>query len=766
MSVLSNTYIIPNLGSTATFYDWFNKENNEVIAKLNLLKVYGATSGDGVLVTPNTNGTYQFSIGGTSGIIQSNLTFSGNVTFNGNLNVPNNIIQISGITSGSSGYTFATPIRVFLSGSTPGYTAARANSQDNAEVLGYIVSRGTTFSNIAIDGRINGDFSSIYGKGLSAGVVYFLDPNTAGRITDIEPVTTGSVSKPVFMGLSGDSAVVLTYRGNYLNADLTSYGSSGSNQIAFSLDNVTYPTADAQILLGDVLSYSPSYATTVSSNGNRVNYGGWFHSKDNVLENKYIIGVVIDKYTAGGNLIVTLQLSGYTNVYSTQGNGSLYLTSSFDLSDRANNPQLLVTEDSVGNSTLIATVYDDASNSAIINITPGTVGQVQTSTSAAASASSSSSENLLMNGNFEVWQRSENGKNTSYTATGNAAFADLWRRRDGITGGTATKNYYIVRRTFSDYQTDIQGSPHFYVDIKALGLSANNYPGISGGQYPGYTACDHLLVGHTVPDAKTFDDKEVSISFYAKTSHANYNEVLVYLARYAGGTLLDYKVLGSAALTTNWAKYDFVSVINSLPSSATPLLNDYCEIGLDLIPLVTQAKQASVPLVTNVFVSLASFNAGYGGGVIGNHSFKTYNEQLRYCQQFYYSTYAKDERIGTATMTSAVDPSTTTPYMVTIPAYASVVHELPSYMRTAPNVTVYSPYSGTTNEAYNFSAQRELRYTSGTSGFGGAIRSAPTGASVLSLVSTPNSVRLNVLNGQVPYDQIHYHFIADADFSI
>jgi hypothetical protein len=181
---------------------------------------------------------------------------------------------------------------------------------------------------------------------------------------------------------------------------------------------------------------------------------------------------------------------------------------------------------------------------------------------------------------------------------------------------------------------------------------------------------------------------------------------------------------------------------------------------------VTQAKQASVPLVTNVFVSLASFNAGYGGGVIGNHSFKTYNEQLRYCQQFYYSTYAKDERIGTATMTSAVDPSTTTPYMVTIPAYASVVHELPSYMRTAPNVTVYSPYSGTTNEAYNFSAQRELRYTSGTSGFGGAIRSAPTGASVLSLVSTPNSVRLNVLNGQVPYDQIHYHFIADADFSI
>ena len=763
MPVSDNTYIITTLGSTATFYDWFQKENNDIIAKLNLIKAYGVTSGDGVLATTASNGTVTVSIGGTSGVIQSNLTFNGDITFNKNVNVPNNIIQISGITSGTSGYTFGTPIRVFLNGTIPGYTAARANNQDNAEVFGFISSRGNTFSNIAIDGRITGDFSGIYGKGLSAGTVYFLDPGTAGKITDQEPVVTGYVSKPVFLGLSGDAAMVLTYRGNYLNAALTSYGSSGSNQIAISLDTTSYPTANTNILVGDVLSYAPGFNVNA---GNRVNYNGWFHSRDNILENKYIVGVVIDKYTSGSNLIITIQLSGYTNVYKTQTNGGLYLTSDFDLSNRSVYPQLINTTSNPGSNTLIATVYDDASDSSIINILPGTVTTTSTQAASFTSGGSSTIDNLLINGNFEVWQRSENGKNVSYTTTGNAPFADMWRRRDGITGGVGTKNYYITRQAFSSYQTDVQGNPNYYVDIKALGLSANAYPGLVSGNFPGYTACDHLMVGHVIPGAKVLDNKEISVSFYAKTSHSNYNQVLVYLARYANNTLLNYTVLGSAALTTNWSKYDFSGFVSALASSATPMVNDYCEIGIDMIPLITQANQGSVPLVTNVFVSLASFNAGIGTSVIQYHNFKTYPEQLRYSQQFYYSTYAKDDRIGFSTMASGTDPTSTTPYFVTIPAYASVVHTIPTTMRTTPTVTLYSPSTGTSNEAYNYSANRELRYTSGTIGFNGAIRSAPTGQSVLSTVPTINNVRINVLNGQVPYDQISYHFIADADYSI
>ena len=34
MPVTNNTYIIPTLQGNTTFYDWYVKENNEIIAKL------------------------------------------------------------------------------------------------------------------------------------------------------------------------------------------------------------------------------------------------------------------------------------------------------------------------------------------------------------------------------------------------------------------------------------------------------------------------------------------------------------------------------------------------------------------------------------------------------------------------------------------------------------------------------------------------------------------------------------------------------------
>jgi len=765
MPVTNNTYTISTLGATATFYDWFNKENNDIIAKLNLLKVYGATSGDGILASTDTSGQLTLSIGGTSGIIQSPLTFNNTVTFSGTVNVPNINIQVSGITSGTTGYTFGTPVRIYLDPTTQaiGYTASRANTPENAEVLGLISSRGASYSNVVISGKITGDFTGIYTKGLSAGCIYFLDSNTSGKIDDDEPQTTGTVSKPLLLGLTLTEGIVLTYRGNYLNYDLTSYGSSGSNQIVFSVNEASYPTANTEILLGDVLSYSTTYGEEVeelgAQSGNRTNYNGWFHSRGGGGEDVYIVGVVIEKISNGGYLYVTLQLSGYTEVLN--GKGLIYLSDVFDLDDRSNNPQLISTGGVVADLPLIAINYDLVSGYSVIDIQKNISAS---SNFVPRSSSSAGSQNYLINGNFEVWQRSNTGRDTSYTSTGSLAFADMWRRHDGITGGNSFKNYYITRQSFSDYQTDIEGSPNFYIDIKALGSSAASYPGITQASYPGYTFYDHLMVGHVVPDAKFFDDKNISISFYAKTSHSNYSDVAVYLARYNGTTLLDYKVIGTATLTTNWSRYDFTTFINTVSVGAA-LNNDYCEVGIDLIPLITQANEASVSLSTDVHVSLASFNAASGISSIKHHSFQPYGQQLQYCQQYYYSTYARDERIGTPTLSSTFISSETTPYLVTIPNYASIVHELPIHMRITPTISIYSPYSGSSNEGYNQSAQRELRYTNGTVGYNSAIRSAD-GSMPISATPRINNIKINLLNGYVPYDQVYYHFIADADYPI
>lgn len=766
MGVEENTYSISTLNSTSSFYDWFVKENSEIIAKLNLLKVYGATSGDGVLAETDINGLLTLSIGGTSGIIESPLTFNDTITFNGLVNVASVNLTVDGITT-DRGFTFGTPVRVFLDSSElVGYTAARANNPENAEVFGIVSSVGTNSSFVTVSGRVQGDFTDVYGKGLSAGCVYFLDPTNPGMITDEEPNITGYVSKPVLLGLSGDSALLLPYRGNYLNSDLSSSGSSGSNQIIIVIDSAYNPSSEFDdLLVGDVLSYSPEYAATNLTTGNRYNYGGWFHSMAISAELEYIVGVITNKViSGGGDAIVTIQLSGYTNVYDIETNGGIYLTDDFDLTDRANYPQFVNTSSNAGSYIPIAIVYDDSSDSAIIDI-------VKTSNTDVAGFRSSTvsnnitTNNYLVNGNFEIWQRSETGRSSQNTSIGNLVFADMWRRHDGLSGGSSDKSFYIQRQTFSDYQNEIEGDPNYYIDVKCLGSTGITYPGLINDDYPAYGLHDHVMVGHVVPNCKEFDGKNLAVSFYAKTSHSAYSDLNIYLARYSGTTLLDYKVIGSVTLGTNWDRYDLNTYINYLPSSGTAIENDYSEIGFDFIPLITQAQEAVESISTDVKVSIASVNAVTRSGNIQYHNFKSYDEQLKYCRQFYYTTYASNERIGISTMISQYEVSENTPIVVPIPAYSEKIHTLDSTMRTTPSVTVYSPYSGGANEAYNRTAQRELILCNGTYGYGGAERTYTSGDRITA-TGRLNSVRLTVVAGYAPYDKIYYHFVADADYPI
>ena len=87
-------------------------------------------------------------------------------------------------------------------------------------------------------------------------------------------------------------------------------------------------------------------------------------------------------------------------------------------------------------------------------------------------------------------------------------------------------------------------------------------------------------------------------------------------------------------------------------------------------------------------------------------------------------------------------------------------------MRKLPVVSIYSPYSGSPNEAFNFSARRELRSTSGTIGYGGASRVAEAGQQTIAATPAINNVKIDITAGQVPYDIVYYHFVADSDFTI
>jgi len=129
---------ISPLTGNSTFYDWYAKTNDEIIAQLNAMTIYGATSGDGVrLDVDSSTGILTATIGGTSGNITSGLTFSGSVSFTGEVVVPNISFKTNSITTSTPGFTFGSFVRT---NGLNGYTLACADDRDNAETVGVMSS--------------------------------------------------------------------------------------------------------------------------------------------------------------------------------------------------------------------------------------------------------------------------------------------------------------------------------------------------------------------------------------------------------------------------------------------------------------------------------------------------------------------------------------------------------------------------------------------------------------------------------------------------
>ena len=92
------------------------------------------------------------------------------------------------------------------------YATAQADSAANAEVVG-IVTTDTDANNFIF--TCAGEISGL--SGLTAGTVYFLDPDTAGAYTSTEPSTFGDISKPLFVATGTTTAIWLNHRGIEVN---------------------------------------------------------------------------------------------------------------------------------------------------------------------------------------------------------------------------------------------------------------------------------------------------------------------------------------------------------------------------------------------------------------------------------------------------------------------------------------------------------------------------------------------------------------------
>lgn len=765
---------INTLSGNNSFYDWFIKENNEIISKLNQCTVSGVTNGDGVLVSLNaSSGLATLSIGSTSGTIQKGLTFGGTINFTGQTIIPNISYNITGITVGTSGYTFGTVVRITSSG----YTAAKANSADSAEIVGVLSNLTTTSSTVTLAGRINGNFQTVAGGTLSPGCVYFLDPTTAGYVTTTEPTTVGQVSKPVLLGLGETAGVVLQYRGNYLNASAGG-GGSGSNRFFITLPITPTDPRLYGFSAGNFISYHPD---AVSGNPDFNSYlvetgrtaiNGYFLSGsylytfdtstpyDVPSEDDFIIGMIESITTSGSDLIYQILSEGETNIipysissYASDEKGMWGITgSTFSVSASGVNQITKLPSDSSSNayrpSYITGVVTSSSPTSWYVNLRPsGYFGNAPS-----GNATINNTQNHTFNGDFSVWQRST-ARDSQYTTSGDVYFADNWiRRQQGVANGVQ----YIERKAFPVTSTSVEGNPEYYIDLKCI-------------SDPAYAAPASTMIysaGHVIDNIETFNGSKITISFYAKCTQPNYTGT-VYFARYANGSVVSKNTVSTITLSTSWTKHTLTYTVPSL--SAGTYNDDYIEIGLDLKPLVLAARTASVATGTNLVTSIASMCVYQGEISSPTHYFNSIEDKIKKAQKYYFTTYNSSQIAGSKTMSTFVDPELNVHTFQYLPASPFNMYKLPVKMRESPTVSIYSP-SGTVSqpEVYNYTANKDLKNTSGTKGYNNETRmfASLSGTPTVSTSQDDTTIRININGGAVPYDVLTCHIVADASYPI
>jgi hypothetical protein len=746
MGVEDNQFQIGTLSESQTFLEWFDKTNDELIAKLNLLKVFNGASGDGIDVSVGTtlgSGTAGIMLVQLSGNVTKGITFQ-DITVNGALNYSFDgsevkaVTQFSGITNG---FTFGNVVRVD-DGNTLGLTLARAFNSVQAEAIGLVGSISGSAINVITHGKIQGDFTDVAGGTLSPGCVYFLDPNNYGKITVTEPSNTGNVSKPVLVGITGDTGLVLNYRGQELGFSGGTGSSIGSLKVLIQVSDATNFDVGKFVAKNSAIS-SLSDSRVVDTNVYYASAGDKFSDSttDGPFRND-IVGVITARDTT--NDIIEVLIRGYlpkSSLSNAPTNSPFYLTSGSNgsVTNDKTNVQVghLIDNDTVFIDPIV--FQSDIFFSPGINERNFLGGGVGVSFGIQTT-------DAVINGSFDIWQR-HIGTDSAYsgnTSSNSLYFADRWAFLNGIdstslAGGT----FGIERKSFTLGQDDVLGEPTYYARI------TNNYSG--------FTATDYIHVENRLDSSEYFLNETGVISVYTKSPSAG-STVGVYYKQYfdngvgaSGDSTTTY--IGNISLSSSWTANALSFTIPGLTGSQTITGDDhYAAIAFDITG------------VTGTYIDFSQLQFELGTNPTAPRK-KDKAKVLDQCRKFYQRSYDEEVSARTSTMAEDTIPNLTA---IDIPVNYSkdYYYNFPIKMRLEPSVTLYSPSSGVTSDGYNRLAQLDMRLTSGTVGPNGQVRKSRVNQPTIQVGNTAdNGIRFEIVSGAVVGDQVSVHYVADADIN-
>ena len=352
-------------------------------------------------------------------------------------------------------------------------------------------------------------------------------------------------------------------------------------------------------------------------------------------------------------------------------------------------------------------ITDSSINTADIAI--GAVGVSQLSAGAVAQSFGNTSgafnfRNKIINGNFDIWQRG-----TSFSVTADNTYtADRWTTIYNGTGATRT----ISRQTFALGQTDVPNEPTYF-------LRWNQSVAGSNGTY-------NALV-QRIESVKTFANKNITISFYAKAAAAM--NIGVYAGQIFGTgespSAAVYTNIIQATLSNTWQKY---TVTFTVPSIAGKTLgsnnNDFLEIAF------------SLPLNTTFTFDVAQVQVEEGTAATPFEQ-RPIGMELSLCQRYYQKSYAQNVTPGTSNFDNGH------PYGYGIANLILVSNTFPVAMRTQPAVTIYKPFGGNINQVENYAQ-------------GGA-------RTVIGVERSENGIGLVATDVNVDSSGMQFHYTANAE---
>ena len=349
-------------------------------------------------------------------------------------------------------------------------------------------------------------------------------------------------------------------------------------------------------------------------------------------------------------------------------------------------------------------------------------------------------ENLIINGNFDLWQRGisfsipSTGSGVTFNASATRQISDRWYLIDTqIRASGSTGNIEAYRESFS-INDQLFSTSDYYLTV------SNQISGSTVGS---------CYVENKQENANSFANIPVTLSFYAKTLYdgglTGATMSCYFRQVYNPGITSGQYTSSAESVTVNpyWQKYSATLYPRFMGSLSG---EHYFSVGFKL------------PSRNTVSIAAVKLEVGLNSTILLTDP----EEEKKKQEKYYYSTYLLGITSGSSTTTNNNDVSAiefvTTPYYIHNHKF-----DIPQYK--TPTVTVYSPSSGVSGDAFNRSASTDMRLTSGTRGWNLATRISPTGVSTLTATPSKYGVVFNTVSGAVIFDDILVHMIADADLN-